>query len=314
MGAEELANFLSRVSKSIKEPAEEYPFDIDIKMQMLLYWCHPKIPLWMMATEVAAAVFNSVFQYNEARRIAASKSSSPLDPEKLDVATTSLLRQDEQLARRLSEITLTGEAFRKKAGSLGLKPWSARSWSPLKNVEFKSKFLDSGPKFKGLAHRVISILPPVSFQGSKSRFLSYSVIPWGWLLGACRLIGQISDRGFAYFFGDPHRRLIASMTNNDKKQPVDLLQSINQKTPLQGRPSLFYPPWIRLPRSGEKCQYTGLSRSSLNSLVLGENPPVASVVLTQPGSNRGVRLIFLESLLDFLNQKLAEQSGKSGAQ
>lgn len=77
--------------------------------------------------------------------------------------------------------------------------------------------------------------------------------------------------------------------------------------------SAFYPPWIRLPKSGEKCRFTGLSRSSLNALVLGDDPPVPSVVLTQPGSSRGVRLILLVGLLQFLDGKLAEQqSGKTG--
>ena len=66
------------------------------------------------------------------------------------------------------------------------------------------------------------------------------------------------------------------------------------------------PKYIRLPRSGQRCQITGLSRSCLNRLVLPtrENafqPHVRSVVLkSRDESNRGVRMIEVESLLEYL--------------
>lgn len=67
------------------------------------------------------------------------------------------------------------------------------------------------------------------------------------------------------------------------------------------------PIYIRLPRSGTRCPYTGLSRSKLNALILpgernGYRPPVKSVSLRSKGALKGARLIFLESLLQHLAQ------------
>jgi len=57
------------------------------------------------------------------------------------------------------------------------------------------------------------------------------------------------------------------------------------------------PIWIRLPKVGKSCPYTGLSRSTLNNLVLGSNPPVKSVSMRKQYAVRGTRLIHLGSLL-----------------
>ena len=65
-----------------------------------------------------------------------------------------------------------------------------------------------------------------------------------------------------------------------------------------------HPEFIRLPRTGSRCPWTSLSRASLNTLVLGSDAPVKSVVLRQRGANRGVRLISLESLLAHLNGQI----------
>jgi hypothetical protein len=74
-----------------------------------------------------------------------------------------------------------------------------------------------------------------------------------------------------------------------------------QHTPQQAN----QPEFIRLPRPGMRCDWTGLSRSKLNQLILPceancNNPPVKSVSLRIPGSKRGARLIALESLLTYL--------------
>jgi len=66
---------------------------------------------------------------------------------------------------------------------------------------------------------------------------------------------------------------------------------------------------IRMPRSGQKCPYTGLSRSSLYKLTVpskdnGNCPPVKSICLRNRGSFRGIRLISYESLCDYLNQQM----------
>jgi hypothetical protein len=65
------------------------------------------------------------------------------------------------------------------------------------------------------------------------------------------------------------------------------------------------PEFSRLPRSGERCPFTGLSRSGLNSLILpcpanNFHPPVRSVSLRKRGQIKGVRLIVFQSLMDFL--------------
>lgn len=45
---------------------------------------------------------------------------------------------------------------------------------------------------------------------------------------------------------------------------------------------------------------SGLSRSTLNALVLGPNPPVESVCLRRRGAAKGIRLIVAQSLRDYL--------------
>jgi hypothetical protein len=69
------------------------------------------------------------------------------------------------------------------------------------------------------------------------------------------------------------------------------------------------PEWIRLPKSGERCALTGLSRSALNELILPSpannyDPPVKSVSLRKPGQIRGIRLIHAASLSVYLESLL----------
>ena len=61
-----------------------------------------------------------------------------------------------------------------------------------------------------------------------------------------------------------------------------------------------------LPRTGLGCTTSGLSRSSLNALILptrvnGHTPPVRTVCLKRAGCIRGIRLIHRQSLLDYLD-------------
>lgn len=70
-----------------------------------------------------------------------------------------------------------------------------------------------------------------------------------------------------------------------------------------------YPEWTRLPKSGTRCPWTGLTRSKLNELVLpcaanDFKPPVRSACLRQRGRVKGVRLIHLASLLAFIEQQI----------
>lgn len=71
---------------------------------------------------------------------------------------------------------------------------------------------------------------------------------------------------------------------------------------------MIVPRYIKLPKTGEACPWTGLSRSKLNQLILpgplnNHNPPVESCSLKPPEAARGVRLIRFESLMDYLEQK-----------
>jgi hypothetical protein len=69
------------------------------------------------------------------------------------------------------------------------------------------------------------------------------------------------------------------------------------------------PEYIRLPKLGEREPITGLSRSSLDRLIRAQEcndfkPPVASrCIRIRANSRRGVRLISLASLLDFLGKQ-----------
>jgi hypothetical protein len=68
------------------------------------------------------------------------------------------------------------------------------------------------------------------------------------------------------------------------------------------------PVWIRLPRPGDRCPFTGLSRSFLAELVRpcdrnNQKPPVAAKKIDRKGSNRGVILVNLKSLLDYINSQ-----------
>jgi len=75
-------------------------------------------------------------------------------------------------------------------------------------------------------------------------------------------------------------------------------------------PPAIPPEFIRLPKDGTLCRYTGLSRSGMNQLILpsklnGYNPPVNSFIQkTNPHTIRGVRLIVYESLIAYLRQQM----------
>ena len=72
------------------------------------------------------------------------------------------------------------------------------------------------------------------------------------------------------------------------------------------------PEWLRLPQPGQRCRFTGLSRSNLNELCI-DGPvncyraPVKSVVLKKRGAMRGIRLISYDSLMAHL-ESLADKN------
>jgi len=68
------------------------------------------------------------------------------------------------------------------------------------------------------------------------------------------------------------------------------------------------PIFIRLPKPGERCARTGLSRTALNELILplkrnGYSPPVKSKTMRKAGQQRGIRLILWESLRAYLEKE-----------
>jgi hypothetical protein len=72
------------------------------------------------------------------------------------------------------------------------------------------------------------------------------------------------------------------------------------------------PIFIRLPKVGQACPYSQLSRTMLDQLTRPQQannfkPPVVSKVLRAGGSQAGIRLIKLSSLIGYLNSLPAER-------
>lgn len=72
--------------------------------------------------------------------------------------------------------------------------------------------------------------------------------------------------------------------------------------------------WIRFPDEGERCETTGLSRTSLAEILDEADPEtgeklILSMVKKKPGAKRGIRLINKQSLLDYLKRSAAAQNG-----
>jgi hypothetical protein len=67
--------------------------------------------------------------------------------------------------------------------------------------------------------------------------------------------------------------------------------------------------FIRLPRPRERDPVFGLSRTTLNALILptaenGHRPPVRSLVIRKRGARTGVRLVDLDSLRSYLHKQV----------
>jgi len=77
------------------------------------------------------------------------------------------------------------------------------------------------------------------------------------------------------------------------------------------------PEFIRLPKPFTVCPYSSLARSKMNELILpseinGHCPPVKSVCLRQPGALKGVRLVHLQSLMDYLHAQMESPAKLNG--
>jgi hypothetical protein len=69
-------------------------------------------------------------------------------------------------------------------------------------------------------------------------------------------------------------------------------------------PSIPSMPWVRLPVPGERL--CGLTRTTLYQLSC--QGKIRTVVVRQEGTTRGIRLLHLPSLLEYLEGLLANQS------
>lgn len=69
-------------------------------------------------------------------------------------------------------------------------------------------------------------------------------------------------------------------------------------TVASGQPIIARPEYIRLPKQGQACPWTGLGRSKLWEIL--QTGRVRSVCLRKPGALKGARLVNLESLLCYL--------------
>jgi|SRR5262249_30848655 len=95
-------------------------------------------------------------------------------------------------------------------------------------------------------------------------------------------------------------KLPASAAGNFSCGPPSAATAANVAAPI-------LPEFIRLPRPGMLCNWTGLSRSKLNELILpcaanDFKPPVRSSCLRRKGAVKGARLINLQSLLEHLRR------------
>jgi hypothetical protein len=75
------------------------------------------------------------------------------------------------------------------------------------------------------------------------------------------------------------------------------------------------PVWIRLPKKGSRCPFSGLSRTSLNELILpceanGGKPPVRSFCQkVRRDQIRGTRLVSYDSLMAYLSAQADKENG-----
>lgn len=69
--------------------------------------------------------------------------------------------------------------------------------------------------------------------------------------------------------------------------------------------------FIRLPKSGERCPVSGLSRTALTALC-GSGKVKSKSLKSNPSAKRGVRLIDRESLISYINSIEEDQAEEGG--
>jgi hypothetical protein len=104
------------------------------------------------------------------------------------------------------------------------------------------------------------------------------------------------------------------MTKPDREVTAALL-AIPPPNAAQTHP----PEFLRLPPPGQKCEWTGMSRSALNALILPcpanqNRPSVRSFVLRQRGAKTGIRLVDYSSLRAHILAHIETTETVEGAQ
>jgi hypothetical protein len=92
---------------------------------------------------------------------------------------------------------------------------------------------------------------------------------------------------------------------------------MNRDIQITPQVSAAQPEFIRLPKSPDRCPFSGLTRAALNKLILSSStnafrPPVKSIVLkSSPRNSRGIRLIDYQSLKAYLHGQREQSSSSS---
>jgi hypothetical protein len=112
------------------------------------------------------------------------------------------------------------------------------------------------------------------------------------------MVGLSSKRSLALVKPSTIADLIELDQTSDGKYELSIIvnQTLNMASP---HPS--HPAFVRLPKNGERCPVSSLSRSTLQSLIRGSQPKVESIVINVQGRSRGCRAIVTSSLLNYLN-------------
>lgn len=78
------------------------------------------------------------------------------------------------------------------------------------------------------------------------------------------------------------------------------------KSPLIETTTSARPEWIRMPRPGQNCPHSGLSRAYLYKLAADGR--IKTLALRESGKKRGVRLVSYASLIGYLERLSTEAS------
>lgn len=65
-------------------------------------------------------------------------------------------------------------------------------------------------------------------------------------------------------------------------------------------PENVQPEFIRLPKAGEKCPVTGLTRTTLGELLEAAGDAIKVRYLRKPGATTGIKLIPRQQLIDYI--------------